>query len=124
IKIHADELITAGVNQIVYHGFPYEYKDRIERGWSPFDATPSFTSHINEHNSFWQFLPTLNAYITRLQYLSRQGKDVVPVVLFKTQLSAECEINDSCGRGRTNVFTKAGFGVDYINADGILKSKN
>jgi len=32
IKRYADELLTAGINEIIYHGFPYEYMDRPEPG--------------------------------------------------------------------------------------------
>ena len=38
IKIYADELLTAGVNEIIYHGFPYEYMDRPDPGWHPFSS--------------------------------------------------------------------------------------
>ena len=38
MKVYADELLTAGINEIIYHGFPYEYMDRPEPGWHPFSS--------------------------------------------------------------------------------------
>ena len=38
VKLYADELLTAGINEILYHGFPYEYMDRPEPGWHPFSS--------------------------------------------------------------------------------------
>ena len=38
MKRYADELLTAGINEIIFHGFPYEYMDRPEPGWHPFSS--------------------------------------------------------------------------------------
>jgi hypothetical protein len=46
----ANRLIAAGVNEIVYHGFPYVYLDRPEPGWYPFADPPTFSDHFNDHN--------------------------------------------------------------------------
>ena len=31
----ATNYLTAGINEIIYHGFPYEYMDRPEPGLAP-----------------------------------------------------------------------------------------
>lgn len=123
IKRYADELITAGINEIIYHGFPYDYMDRPEPGWHPFSAPLPFSSHMNQHNPFWRYLPRLNTYITRLQFISQEGTNVAPVALYRGALSydaiepaqPEPEIN-------TRLMT-AGYNFDHINADALLKSK-
>ena len=86
VKIYADELLTAGINEILYHGFPYEYMDRPEPGWHPFssmyDPEMTFSSHMNFHNPFWQYMRPLNDYIARIQYISQSSHFVAPVALY------------------------------------------
>jgi hypothetical protein len=120
IKRHADELFTAGVNEIIYSGFPYEYMDRPEPGWYPFTPPLPFSSHMNQHNPFWRYLPALNAYITRLQLISQKGTNVAPAALYRSRLTAEAppvkpEINSR--------LMEAGYNFDYINIDALLKSR-
>lgn len=123
IKRYADELITAGINEIIYHGFPYEYMDRPEPGWHPFASPLPFSSHMNHHNPFWPYIPRLNAYMTRLQYLSQEGTNVAPVALYRPQLSydaigppqPEPEINTR--------LASAGYNFDHINTDALEKSR-
>ncbi len=83
IKRYADELLTAGINEIIYHGYPYEYMDRPEPGWHPFATEGAYSSDMNQHNPFWPYLGRLNEYMTRLQYLSQTGTTVVPVALYR-----------------------------------------
>ena len=86
VKIYADELLTAGINEIIYHGFPYEYMDRPEPGWHPFssryDPEMTFSSHMNFHNPFWEYMRPLNDYIARIQYISQNSHFVAPVALY------------------------------------------
>jgi hypothetical protein len=86
LKIYADELLTAGINGILYHGFPYEYMDRPEPGWFPFVSRyhigDTYSSHMNFHNPFWGYLRPLNDYIARIQYLSQKSHFAAPVALY------------------------------------------
>ncbi len=74
MKVAADKLAIAGINQIIYHGFPYG-PDVPWKGfpghypWSP----PSFSSNLNHHDPFWSFFPLINSYVTRLQCIMQQG---------------------------------------------------
>jgi len=70
----ANRLIAAGINEIIYHGFLYVYMDRPEPDWFPFVPPVSFSDHFNPHNTIWAAVPRLNAYITRLQYISQNGR--------------------------------------------------
>src|SRR5262249_13795660 len=78
-----NRLIAAGVNQMVYHGFPYTYLDRPDPGWYPFADPPGFSDHFNDHNQkIWLAVPALNAYISRLQLVSRRARPVARYALY------------------------------------------
>jgi hypothetical protein len=123
IKRYADELLTAGINEIIYHGFPYEYMDRPEPGWHPFAAEGSYSSHMNQHNAFWPYLPTLNEYITRVQYISQTGATVVPVALYRGMLAYD-SIDPAPPEPEIAVrMMAAGYNYDHIDAYVLLHSK-
>lgn len=86
IKHYTDEMLTAGVNETIYAGFPYEYMDRPEPGWYPFSTRyhpdDTYSTHLNFHNPFWAYLPPLNDYIARIQYLSQNSRFVAPVAIY------------------------------------------
>ena len=81
MKLAADELLTAGVNAIVYHGFPYTIPEFPLPGWHPFTGVPpgggNYSSFFNERNPFWPYFARLNAYITRVQFIS-QAEPTLP----------------------------------------------
>ena len=123
IKRYADELLTAGINEIIYHGFPYEYMDRPEPGWHPFAANGSYSSHMNQNNAFWPYLPRLNEYITRVQYISQAGKTVVPVALYRGLLAYD-SIDPAPPEPDIAVrMMAAGYNYDHIDAYVLLHSK-
>ena len=88
IKAAADKLFTAGINGVIYHGFPYTYPAPGfgEPAWAPFSSPfmrfGTFSSNANEENPFFKYLPLLNAYITRVQYVLRQGEVVTDAALY------------------------------------------
>jgi len=86
IKRYADELLTAGINEIIFHGFAYEYMDRPEPGWHPFSSNfipfITFSSDLNFHFPFWEYLRPLNEYMTRVQYISQASHFAAPVALY------------------------------------------
>lgn len=88
IKIAADKLFAAGVNQIIYHGVPYRYtpEELGPEGWYPF-STPSvaavnFSSNLGEGNIFWKYQKEVNDYINRTQYALRSGKPHADVLIY------------------------------------------
>jgi len=123
IKRFADELLTAGINEIIYHGFPYSYMDRPEPGWDPFAAGGSFSSHMNQHNPFWPFLPHLNEYITRVQYISQTGTTVVPVALYRGLLAYDAIEPAPPEPESAARMMAAGYNYDHIDAYVLLHSK-
>lgn len=122
LKRFSDEMITAGINEIIYGGFPYKYMDRPFPGWYPFPHVGAYSSDLNSTNPFWPFFPELNAYITRLQYISQTGKTVVPIALYTDKLAydnvdpwpPEPAINTS--------LMDAGYNFDHIDASILLGS--
>ena len=88
IKIAADKLFAAGVNQIIYHGVPYHYTpDQLgPEGWYPFSLTTmgsvNFSSNLGEGNIFWKDQKEVNEYIKRTQYALRSGKAHADVLIY------------------------------------------
>ena len=124
IKRFADELLTAGINEIIYHGFPYTYMDRPYPGWTPFHANgESYSSDVNQTNPFWPYLPRLNQYITRLQYLSQTGTTVAPVALYRGMLAYDWIVPSPPEPEIDTRLMAAGYNFDHIDAYTLLKSK-
>jgi hypothetical protein len=84
-----DLLMTAGVNEIIYHGFPYRYNDDNGsygiQNWSPF-CSPygalDISTTLSESDPFWPYIRELNLYASRLQFLMRQGRPGVDVLVY------------------------------------------
>jgi hypothetical protein len=123
IKRYSDELLTAGVNQIVYGGFPYEYLDRPEPGWYPFVSPFPYASHVNHHDPFWPFLGTVNDYLTRLQYFLRVGTNVAPVALYRGTMGYQAPAAGSTTAQLGERLLAAGYNFDHINAHALLGSR-
>ncbi len=123
IKRYADELLTAGINEIIYHGYPYEYKDRPFPGWHPFATDGPFSSDMNQSNPFWPYLPQLNRYITRLQYISQTGVSEVPVALYRSMLAYDAIEPPPPEPEIDTELMNSGYNFDHIDAYTILKSK-
>jgi alpha-L-rhamnosidase len=81
-----DLLMTAGVNQIIYHGTPYRWEapDYGEIGWSPFISPhgADISANISEADVFWKYQAEINTYAARLQALLRQGKPDADLVVY------------------------------------------
>lgn len=121
IKVAADELLTAGVNAIVYHGFPYILPEIPPPGWHPFSGIFSgpYSSQCNELNPFWPHFEQLNAYISRVQYISQAGKNIAAVALYRNDLVHGA--NEQPPAPKLNqAMMDAGYNYDHINADSLL----
>ena len=88
MKLAVDKLFSAGVNHLVLNGIPYPYGDESygEMGWdplsSPFRPLENYSANISERNPFWKYQAEINQYITRCQYLLRQGKPEIDVLIY------------------------------------------
>jgi hypothetical protein len=123
IKRFADELLTAGINEIIYHGYPYQLMDRPFPGWHPFAIGGAFSSDMNQNNPFWSYLPQLNEYITRLQYLSQTGTTVAPIALYRGVLSYDAIEPPPPEPAIDTDLMAAGYNFDHIDGYVLLHSK-
>lgn len=122
MKLAADELLTAGVNAIVYHGFPYIRPEIPPPGWHPFTGIFSgcYSSQINEQNPFWPYLAQLNGYITRVQYVSQVGRDIASVALYRNDLAHGADEAPPTPK-LNQAILDAGYNYDHINVDSLLQ---
>jgi alpha-L-rhamnosidase len=124
MKLAADEMLTAGVNAIVYHGFAYIIPDLSPPGWHPFsgvNGSGAYSSQFNELNPFWPYLAQLNGYITRIQYISQAGTNIASVALYWDDLPHGAEQQPPTPK-LNQAIMKAGYNYDHINADSLLHS--
>jgi hypothetical protein len=124
MKITADELFTAGINRVVYHGFPYEYMDRPDPGWFPFSSQYeliyTFSSHLNFRNPFWPYLKPLNDYMARVQTLSQSGRSVSRVALFSHRLYYPSWMPTDEDYPLEYSLMANGYNFDFINENTLL----
>lgn len=67
---------SAGINRMVYHGFPYSLTRQKGEGWYPLSGEPGtlragpipFTSWMSQRHPVWPDLPSFNEYLARLSY--------------------------------------------------------
>jgi hypothetical protein len=122
MKLAADEALTAGVNAIVYHGFPYIVPEIPAPGWHPFTGfgEGNYSSQFNELNPLWPHLAQLNGYITRVQYVSQTGKNIAAIALYRNDLIHGAEELPPAPR-LNQALLDAGYNYDHINADALTK---
>lgn len=87
VRIAADKLFVAGINDLVFHGVPYPTEGAYGLpGWtpfsSPFGGTSTFASTFGPRWEFADSLPSLNAYIARSQLLLREGTPAADVLIY------------------------------------------
>jgi hypothetical protein len=124
MKINADELFSAGISRIGYHGFPYEYMDRPDPGWFPFSSqyelVYTFSSHLNFHNPFWPYLKPLNDYMARVETVAQAGHSVSRVALFSHRLYYPSWMPVDEDYPLEYALMANGYNFDFINEDTLL----
>lgn len=85
-KAAADKLFAAGINALVYHGYPYRKLEGYgQGGWHAFSSTfggaSTYGSAITETNPYWGDLAELNRYVARVQVALRQGRPDADVLV-------------------------------------------
>lgn len=127
IKANTDKMLISGVNEIIYHGFPYKFGVGIKGiGWFPFRVV---STPVTETNTIWPFIPTVNAYITRLQFIAQQGKSDLQVAIFRSSLNAD-DTGPAPASGPVadpfpaieESLTSAGYSFGFVNEDTLLAS--
>jgi len=123
IKVAADELLTAGVNAIVYHGFGYIMPEVPAPGWHPFTGKfgeGNYSSQFNELNPLWPYFAPLNDYMARVQYLSQAGTNVAAVALYRNDLAHGADEMTPAPK-LNQALMDAGYNYDHINVDSLLR---
>ena len=69
IKPQIDELFTAGINHIFYHGTTYTPENGPYPGWLFYAST-----NYGVHSHFWKHYPQLNQYIERCQTILQNSQ--------------------------------------------------
>ena len=126
MKAEADRMLLEGVNQFVGHGWPYTPPGTVEPGYSFYAAAV-----FNDHNPWWNVMPDLTGYLTRMSYLMRQGEPAnqVAVLLPNDDVYAATEPGKVTLSGHMNKYVTpeltaqildAGHNLDYVDADSIV----
>tara|TARA_Y100000052_G_scaffold27530_1_gene36022 strand:+ start:11614 stop:14703 length:3090 start_codon:yes stop_codon:yes gene_type:complete len=104
LKLAADKLFVSGINQIVYHGIPYQpdgqaYEDYFgELDWYPFAGPQNdsnFSGNYGPTSPIWPVIPELNDYLKRVQTLLQAGRQTSDVFIYYPFLGFPHEIEDS-----------------------------
>ena len=77
VKPEVDQLFTAGINHVFFHGTPYSPPSAEWPGWLFYAST-----HFAPSNSFWRDLPGLTSYIARCQSILQSGEPDNDVLLY------------------------------------------
>ena len=121
----ADLMITSGVNEMIYHGFPYVYNDEDGsygvQNWSAFCSPYSgydIPTTFSESDPFWPYVKNLNDYVSRLQFLMKQGDPSVDVLVYLPLFASETSAKYTTV---TNQLNASGIAWDYVNEE-LLES--
>lgn len=76
-KPQVEQAFLAGVNHVFYHGTTYSPDDAPWPGWVFYAATEMIPA-----NSFWNHLPGLNHYITRVQSVLQAGQPDSEILIY------------------------------------------
>jgi hypothetical protein len=124
----ANRLFAAGVNLLLYHGFPYVYTDGFApKTWVPFnspymparDIIGNFCCGLNDKNPMWTYIPDINQQVSRTQLVLRMGRPVQRIALYTNRLGYP---DDTSGEPAVNhQIERSGQNYDYVN-DNLLQS--
>jgi hypothetical protein len=125
MKAEADRMLLEGVNQFIGHGWPYTPPGTPEPGYSFYAAAV-----FNDHNPWWNVMPDVTSYLTRMSWLMRQGEPAnqVAVLLPNDDVYASVapgKVSLSAGMHKyvtpelTAQILDAGQNLDYVDADAI-----
>ncbi len=77
LKDLVDQLFTAGVNHVLFHGSCFSRAEAPWPGWLFYAST-----QMNPRNPFWRDVPALNAYIARVQSVLQDGRPANDLLLY------------------------------------------
>lgn len=123
LRERADHFFAAGIQQLVAHGASYPL-EHDGQPWYPF-AQPEFGTVLDPQTPLWPHLRPLTDYLARCQTVLRLGRAEVPVaVLAPLDLFAH---DGAAARLATpawdTALQAAGYDWDWLNADGLMRSR-
>lgn len=131
LKAESNLQFLNGVNELLYHGWPYTAPGVEYPSWRFYAAAV-----FNEKNPWWIVMPDINRYLARTSWMLRQGTPMNDVALylpeedaFAAMTPSHLQMVQAGGRGLLNQLVNplvpaildAGFNFDGIDA-GILAS--
>ncbi len=86
-RVGIDRLYESGINQVIYHGFPYHHPGFPSPGYHPFasphSAVMTFSADMSENDPLMAgAAPAINAYASRAQYLLQRSRTSTRVGIF------------------------------------------
>ncbi|RZA30884.1 MAG: glycoside hydrolase, partial [Lysobacteraceae bacterium] len=110
----------------VGHGWPYTPPGTREPGYSFYAAAV-----FNDHNPWWNVMPDVNGYLTRMSWLMRQGLPSNQVAVFlpnddvyASSVPGKVSLSEGMKHYVTPELTTqildAGHNLDYVDAESIL----
>lgn len=123
----AGSVMSAGVNRIVHHGYPYRYVKPNGSPWHPFDlgGGGGAQSWSDENHPVWPHFRALNAYIARLSYALTVGKNEADVAWLHPE--ARYPGNGRGGGTESAVIEGLGLTFDRVSRhdlEGVRVEKN
>lgn len=118
---HDQRAFASGVNQVVFHGYPYSgaYEGGVVEGtqWPGFTGFESYrwSNSWGERQPNWMFADTYLNFITRNQYILRQGTPKVDVAVYH---HSYYETIDFWGPDKiftTEVLEQNGYSYDFLD---------
>ncbi|TFW34927.1 glycosyl hydrolase [Massilia horti] len=126
MKAEADRMLLEGVNLFVGHGWPYTPPGTLEPGYGFYAAAV-----FNDHNPWWNVMPEVTSYLTRMSYLMRQGEPANQVAvllpnddayaeLAPGKVSLSAALHKYVTPELTAQILDCGHNLDYVDAESIL----
>ncbi len=126
MKAEADRMLLQGVNQFVGHGWPYTPPGTLAPGYAFYAA-----GVFDNHNPWWNVMPQVNQYLTRMSYLMRQGQPANDVAVFLPnddvasalkpgKVSLSQEMDKHVKPALIEQVLDAGYNLDYVDAESVM----
>ena len=77
MKLASDIHFLAGENDLIGVDYPYSPRSEPPPGWLPY-----YGPFMNWNNPQWPYFPALAQYVSRCQWLLRQGRNVADVAIY------------------------------------------
>lgn len=113
---------SAGVNNMVLHGFPYRYAPGAKwptyAAFSPLNFRGmDFGVSLNNYTPTWEALDEMLDYVHRMQYVLQSGKSTVDIAIYRHELSTN---------GKTipdGTLVDKGYTYDYVSPNAFDNEK-